>query len=269
MRFGKVSRGSFPQIRIRFDPNSQLKSTSGLCFDSDQMARIFLDTFFSGKNLKEENFNEDFEKSVNDKLKMVEFLEKTEVIERRNVSYNGTISFRELNHVIETVSKMNCSPDDDYIHPKVIAMSGPTFRTSLINLFNNCLNSAIWPWNESRVLFLKKPLKPNYREPSAYRPISISSHKGKLHERILDNRLKTFMLENNLIAPEPEEFLQNKYTTRSLFRLKIEFEIMKKSKLNAALINLYLERAFVSVWHNGLQFELWIAGIRGPLLKLL
>ena len=46
---------------------------------------------------------------------MIEFLEKTEVKEMRNLSFNGTISSRELNHVIEKVSKMNCFPDDDHI----------------------------------------------------------------------------------------------------------------------------------------------------------
>ena len=77
------------------------------------------------------------------------------------------------------------------------------------------------------------------------------------------------MLENNLIDQEQEEFMQNKNTTRSLFRLKVEFEIMKKSKLKAALITLDLEKAFDSAWHNGLLFKLWIAGIRGPLFKIL
>ena len=85
---------------------TSLKSTSGLCFDSDQKARILLVTFFSGKHLKEENFDEDFKKAVNDKLKMSEFLEKTEVIELQNLSFNGTISSRELNHVNESVSQM-------------------------------------------------------------------------------------------------------------------------------------------------------------------
>ena len=72
------------------------------------------------------------------------------------------------------------------------------------------------------------------------------------------------MLENNLIDPEQEVFLQNKNTTRPLFRLNIQFEIMKKSRLKAAVINLDLEKAFESVWHNGFLFNFWIAGIRGP-----
>ena len=72
------------------------------------------------------------------------------------------------------------------------------------------------------------------------------------------------MLENKLIDPEQEGLLQNKNTRRSLFRLKIEFEILTKSKLKAALVNLDLEKAFKSVWHNSLLFKLWLAGIRGP-----
>ena len=136
---------------------------------------------------------------------------------------------------------------EDYIHPKMIAMSGPTFRTCLINLFNSCLSSASWPWNETRVLCLKKPWQPNYSESTAYRPISISSHIEKRFERILNNRLKTFILEKNLIDPELEGFLQNKNTKRSVFRLKIGFEKMEKSKLRAALINLDLAKAYESV----------------------
>ena len=62
---------------------------------------------------------------------------------------------------------------------------------------------------------------------------------------------------------------KNNNPTGSIFRLKIEFKIVKKSKLKAALINLDLEKAFVSVWHTGILFKLWIAGIREPLFKIL
>ena len=148
--FLKSIKSVFPTNKDQI--RSPLKSTSRFCFDSDQKARILLDTFFSGKHLKVRNFDKDFKKLVIEKLKMIEFMEKTEVIELRNLSNNGTISSRELNHVIETVSKMNWSSDDDYIHSKTIARSGPTSRTCLIKLFNSCQSSAIWPRNET---FLK------------------------------------------------------------------------------------------------------------------
>ena len=44
---------------------------------------------------------------------------------------------------------------------------------------------------------------------------------------------------------------------------------MKKCELKGALINLDIEKAFDSVWQNGLLFKRWIAGIRGPLFKIL
>ena len=151
----------------------------------------------------------------------------------------------------------------------MIVSSGPNFRTCLVNLFNSCLINSQWPWTESRVLFIKKPSKPDYTDPSAYRPLCMSSHIGKVFERILNNRIKTFLMNNNLIDHEQEGFFPKKSTKRSLYRLKIEYEILTRDKKEAALINFDLQKAFDSVWHNGLLLKRWTAGIRGLLFKLL
>ena len=97
----------------------------------------------------------------------------------------------------------------------------------------------------------------------------MSSHVGKVFERILNNRLKIFLKNNNLIDHEQEGFLPKKSAMHSLYRLKLEYEILARDKKKAAFINLDLEKAFDSVWHNGLLFKLWAAGIRGLLFKLL
>ena len=118
--------------------------------------------------------------------------------------------------------------------------------------------------------FIKKPSKADYTDHFAYRrTLCMNSHIGKVFERILNNRLKTFLMNNNLIDHEQEGFLPKKSTTRSLYRLKIESEILTRDKKKAALINLDLEKAFDSVWYNGLLPKLWTAGIRGLLFKLL
>ena len=97
----------------------------------------------------------------------------------------------------------------------------------------------------------------------------MTTHVGKVFERILNNRLKVFLMNNNLIDHEQEGFLSKKSTTRSLYRLKIEYEILASDKMKAALNNLDLEKAFDSVRHNGLLLKLWTVGIRGLLFKLL
>ena len=112
-------------------------------------------------------------------------------------------------------------------------------------------------------------MKADYSNPSAYRPISISSHIGKVFERILNRRVMRYKLSEKLIDIEQEGFLPKKNTVRSLFRLKLECDFLKKSKLCAALINLDLEKAFDSVWQKGLLLKLWTAGIRGSLFNLL
>ena len=97
----------------------------------------------------------------------------------------------------------------------MVIMSGNNFRTCLINLFNSCLRSGAWPWTDTRVLFIKKHMKADYSNPSAYRPISISSHIGKVFERILNRRLMRYMLSEKLIDIEQEGFLPKKNTVRS------------------------------------------------------
>ena len=76
-------------------------------------------------------------------------------------------------------------------------------------------------------------------------------------------------MNTNLIDHEQEGFLPGKSTTRSLYRLMIEYEILTRDKTKAALNTLDLEKAFDSVCHNELLLQLWTAGIRGPVFKLL
>ena len=97
----------------------------------------------------------------------------------------------------------------------------------------------------------------------------MSSNGGKVFERILNNRLKIFLMNNNLIDHGEGNFLSKNSTTRSIYRLKLEYEILARDKKKAALNNLDLEKAFDSVLHNGLLLKLWTAGIRGLFFKLL
>ena len=52
-------------------------------------------------------------------------------------------------------------------------------------------------------------------------------------------------------------------------RLKNEYETLARDKKKVGLHNRDLEKAFDSVWQNGLLLKQWTAGIRGQFLNLL
>ena len=212
-----------------------------------------MDTFFSGKHLNEKDFGQNFEQMTNQEIEFIRQLEQKQ--ERDSLWYNEDVQLHELENVIDKLHHKT-SFDENNFHPKMLVRSVPNFFICLVNLFSSCLTNSQWPWTESRVLFIKKPSKPDYTNSSAYRPLCMSSHFGKVFERILNNRSKTFLMNNNLFDHEQEGFLPKKSTTRSLYRLKIEYEILTGDKKKAALINLELEKAIDSVWHNGLLLKL-------------
>ena len=216
--------------------------------------------------MNEKEFDQNFEQITNHQIELIRQLKQKQ--ERDSLWYNEDLQLHELENVISKLHNTTSS-DKNNFRPKILASSGPNFRTCLVNLFNSCLTNSQWPSTESRVLFIKEPSKPDYTDPSAYRPLCMSSHFGKMFERILNNRIKTFLMKKNLIDHEQEGFLPKESTTRSLYRLKIEYEIRTRDKRKVALINLDLEKAFDSVWHNRLFLKLWTAGTRGLLFKLL
>ena len=139
----------------------------------------------------------------------------------------------------------------------------------LLHIFNACWVYHVWPWTDSRVVFIRKSNKERYDECSSYRPLSISSHIGKTLERILATRIKSYLDVNGLLGDEQEGFRSKKNTTRSLYRLNLMLENAKRSRLPTALLNIDLEKALDSVWVDGLLFKLLEHNISGKMYQII
>ena len=74
-------------------------------------------------------------------------------------------------------------------------------------------------WKTAKVKFLKKPGKPNYHNPSSYRPISLTSVLSTCMERIIVTRLYSYVEHNNHIDAEQEGFRKFYSTSMALLRL--------------------------------------------------
>ena len=105
--------------------------------------------------------------------------------------------------------------------------------------------------------------------PSAYRPISISSYVGKLLEKILERRIKLHCELEGLLDEEQEGFRPQRNTARYLYKLVATLDECKRKKLTTFLLCIDFSKAFDSVWVKGLIFKLSKYQIQGNILRII
>ena len=139
----------------------------------------------------------------------------------------------------------------------------------LQNLFNYTLDKKSFPrqWAKGVIIPIYKKGDPN--EPSNYRGITLVSCLGKLFTIIVNERLKKWALQNDIITDAQFGFKADYSTVDAIFILDsfINKMIKNKKKLYCAFID--LKRAFDSVYRKGLWFKLINSGINGKLFDLI
>ena len=83
----------------------------------------------------------------------------------------------------------------------------------------------IWPFDKTFVEFLKKSGKTDYSNPSSRRPVSLTSHIGKLVERVIHRRLRSSDILD--IYEQQFGFQPGKITLHYFYKLHREILAMK------------------------------------------
>ena len=139
----------------------------------------------------------------------------------------------------------------------------------LQNLSNYILDKKSFPrqWAKGVIIPIYKKGDPN--EPSNYRGITLVSCLGKLFTIIVNERLKKWALQNDIITDAQFGFKADYSTVDAIFILDsfINKMIKNKKKLYCAFID--LKRAFDSVYRKGLWFKLINSRINGKLFDLI
>ena len=86
---------------------------------------------------------------------------------------------------------------------------------------------------------------------------------------MINRRLRTFFTSGKIIEEEQEGFREKRSTVRSLYRMQLELEDIQRNKKPTVLLNIDLEKAFDSVWIDGLLYKLQNIGITGNLLSII
>ena len=174
--------------------------------------------------------------------------------------------------ILASINKLknNKSSGNDNIINEYIKESKNIFLSSYVELFNNILADGIYPsaWCTSIIV----PIFKNKGDPTAatnYRPISLTSCLSKLFSSVLNERLKLYLLTENIIKDNQGAFMPGTSTTNHVFNLNCLLENAKNTKSNLFCAFLDLSAAYDNIWREGLFFKLVNNGINGPFLKLI
>ena len=122
----------------------------------------------------------------------------------------------------------------------------------------NCLNI----YQEATVIPIPKPGKDS-KNPSNYRPISLTSCLCKTMERMINTKLVWFLEKNNILTQYQSGFRKGRTTTDQLIRLEsfIRDSFLKGNHVVSVFFD--LEKAYDTVWKYGVTRDLHKIGLRG------
>ena len=149
------------------------------------------------------------------------------------------------------------APGDDGIFYILIKKLPESTLSFLVKLFNRCFHLSYFPdkWKNAKVVPILKPDK-NPAEASSYRPISLLSSISKLFEKIILNRMMLHINTNSIFADEQFGFRHGHSTTHQLLRVTNLIRTNKSEGCSTGVALLDIEKAFDSVWHEGLIAKL-------------
>ena len=137
-------------------------------------------------------------------------------------------------------------------------------------LFNNALNNAYYPvhWKTAVVHPLPKKGKDN-SNPSNLRSISLLPSISKVFEKIINRALTKWAADNKIIPDKQFGFKAGHDTIHAASKLVSDIQWNKTKQQCTGAVLVDLEKAFDTVWLEGLYLKLSRLGISKPLLYML
>jgi exonuclease III len=177
------------------------------------------------------------------------------------------IDMKELNNAIDQMNT-HSAPGDDQIHNIYFKRMPEKFKSHIVKLFNLSLEYSIIPssWRNSLITMIGKKTQ-DAMNPDSYRPISLTSCFAKLLERIVSNRIYTFVESKNLFHESQSGFRKHRSTIDNLTLLtqKIAETLNRKKKLCAIFFD--ISKAFDKLWRSGISYKMYKLNISPILVK--
>ena len=241
-----------------------IKSKDTIYTTNEQKSQLFYEDIFLGKHMPTDSHSDKQETQYANRIKAIK-----ESRGNSSVGISKDVTAEEITSALRALKTTGKSPDYDGIHPMMLKASGVQFHINLMVLFNAILDKSKWPFTNNVVTLLRKPGKKDYTNTGSYRPITITSICGKVLERILESRLRHQAEQENWIPHYQHGFRKGRSTTTYLCNMVAEIQHNVSAKNKVAGIFIDLQKAFDSVWHDGMLIRLADLGVEGQFIKLI
>ena len=156
--------------------------------------------------------------------------------------------------------KPDKAPGNDEITNRVVKLAIRVIGKQVARLFTACLRLGYHPraFRTAVTVVLRKPGKPDYSDPAAYRPIALLNTLGKVLESIVAGRISTLAERYSLLPDEQYGARPGRSTEDALLNLQetIQAEWTRAPRAVISILALDVSKAFDRVSHERLLHNL-------------
>lgn len=176
---------------------------------------------------------------------------------------------RELRSIIKKLPTKK-APGHDNIDNRIIKNLSTKAVVQLMYIINAILKTSYFPeiWKMAVIVPIPKPNK-ELTNPVNYRPISLLSTLSKLTEKIILERINSFNKKHKIIIDEQFGFRSGHNTSMQVARIAHAITLNFNKANVTSLVLLDIEKAFDTVWIEGIIYKLIRYKFPQPLIKLI
>jgi Reverse transcriptase (RNA-dependent DNA polymerase)/Endonuclease-reverse transcriptase len=161
------------------------------------------------------------------------------------------------------------APGIDRVTGRMIREGWPVLARTVTGLLQRCLDCGVFPdcWKVAVLVVLKKKNEKAPTDPKAYRLIALLPILGKLLERVVVDRLESYLANNAPLSGKQYGFSKGRSTTDAILNLVNKKHTSPKKYVIAIFLD--VSGAFDAAWWPMILSKLRQRGIPGSALSLI